>query len=423
MANVEIINIGPIKNIKIDLNQINVFIGPQSSGKSTIAKIISQCFWFEKNYILTGEEYYFYGGLIDFHRMDDSYFSEDSEIIYDSQWIKITFKGKGKKSNVSVIEKKFSNEIYHNLKIEYIPAERNFVSAISNLEKYSDSYDNIINFLNDWMIFKEILTNKKVYSSPLKSINLKYKYDSTKKEDLITLPNKKKVNLQRASSGQQSITPLLVVCEYLFNELYKQKRNPSPAERKHIQNLLPENMKSDYKWVIDMQNFHNNEKEQNNNEEVDKIKKKIFNELGFSTDYNHSSVIIEEPEQNLFPETQKELIYHLFEIIKEKDRQHNLVLTTHSPYILYAINNCLMGNLVSNQDMDKTEKTDFEKTNFLSRKSWISPKLISIWEIHNGTLKQIQDEDNILSENYFDIKMTDLTDEYFQLLNYYKDEK
>ncbi len=182
-------------------------------------------------------------------------------------------------------------------------------------------------------------------------------------------------------------------------------------------------MKSDYQWVIDMQNFHNNENQENSNKEVELVKKKIWKKLGFSTDYNHSNVIIEEPEQNLFPETQKELIYHLFESIKVQNRQHNLVITTHSPYILYAINNCLMGNLVSNQDMDKIEKAEFLETNFLSRKSWISPKLISIWEIHNGTLKQIQDEDNILSENFFDIKMTDLTDEYYQLLNYYKNEK
>ena len=32
-------NFGPIKEVDIDLKKINVFIGPQGSGKSTIAKI------------------------------------------------------------------------------------------------------------------------------------------------------------------------------------------------------------------------------------------------------------------------------------------------------------------------------------------------------------------------------------------------
>ena len=41
MAHLSIRNVGPVRDIDIDLNRINVFIGPQSCGKSTIAKIIS----------------------------------------------------------------------------------------------------------------------------------------------------------------------------------------------------------------------------------------------------------------------------------------------------------------------------------------------------------------------------------------------
>ncbi|MDE5935466.1 MAG: AAA family ATPase, partial [Muribaculaceae bacterium] len=42
-------NIGPIKDLDIKLNKINVFLGPQSSGKSTIARIISFCQWLQKD--------------------------------------------------------------------------------------------------------------------------------------------------------------------------------------------------------------------------------------------------------------------------------------------------------------------------------------------------------------------------------------
>ena len=48
MAQLIIKNIGPIKEINIELNKINVFIGPQSSGKSTISKILCHCQWVEK---------------------------------------------------------------------------------------------------------------------------------------------------------------------------------------------------------------------------------------------------------------------------------------------------------------------------------------------------------------------------------------
>lgn len=33
-------DIGPIKYVDLDLKKINVFIGPQGKGKSTLAKII-----------------------------------------------------------------------------------------------------------------------------------------------------------------------------------------------------------------------------------------------------------------------------------------------------------------------------------------------------------------------------------------------
>ena len=41
-------NVGPIKDLTLPLNRINVLIGPQSSGKSTIAKLLSFCSWLEK---------------------------------------------------------------------------------------------------------------------------------------------------------------------------------------------------------------------------------------------------------------------------------------------------------------------------------------------------------------------------------------
>lgn len=49
MSRLIIKNIGPIKDVDIKLNKVNVFIGQQSSGKSTIAKIISFCSWLEKS--------------------------------------------------------------------------------------------------------------------------------------------------------------------------------------------------------------------------------------------------------------------------------------------------------------------------------------------------------------------------------------
>lgn len=45
MRRLTIRNVGPVKSVDISLNKVNVFIGPQSSGKSTIAKVLSTCSW------------------------------------------------------------------------------------------------------------------------------------------------------------------------------------------------------------------------------------------------------------------------------------------------------------------------------------------------------------------------------------------
>ncbi len=139
-----------------------------------------------------------------------------------------------------------------------------------------------------------------------------------------------------------------------------------------------------------------------------------------SPDYEFSNVIIEEPEQNLFPETQKELIYHLLNNVTDTDRDHNLILTTHSPYILYALNNCMMGGLVKG-NIPTDELDDFQ-----SKSSWIDPKLVSVWEIEEGkgTIRPINNnETGTVSKHYFNGIMNDVMEEYYDLLTFLKTDK
>ena len=50
-----------------------------------------------------------------------------------------------------------------------------------------------------------------------------------------------------------------------------------------------------------------------------------------------TSFIIEEPEQNLFPYTQIQLIDYIIGLCS-MGRDHNVTITTHSPYIINALN-------------------------------------------------------------------------------------
>ena len=127
---------------------------------------------------------------------------------------------------------------------------------------------------------------------------------------------------------------------------------------------------------------------------------------------NNSQFIIEEPEMNLFPETQRDLVYHLLNKCLEREG-NRLTITTHSPYILYALNNCMMAGLVYDK-MDEESKGRLKCDT-----SKISPSDVSIYEIREGVVKRVQKEDGLIQDNYFDQQMGKLMDNFYLMLNYY----
>ena len=126
MKHLIIQHFGPIKHVDLDIKQFNFFIGPQSSGKSTIAKVISTCMWVEKEVATTMDETIvatavdFENLLIHFHRMYD-YFYTDTLINYESEVVSILYQDK----KIRITLK--SKDLYERVKISYMPAERNMI--------------------------------------------------------------------------------------------------------------------------------------------------------------------------------------------------------------------------------------------------------------------------------------------------------
>lgn len=425
MAHIIIKNVGPIKKVELDLNKINVFMGPQSSGKSTIAKIISYCSWYEKNTILkTKLEKNFYKELLSFHNLEDSYFSSNSYIEYKTDNCSLFFSGKNRDKVDGQITLN-SDDVFLNKKIEYIPAERNFVT-IKGIGNYSETRDNILNFLTDWFEAKESIKEDTKYRLPLKSLgSTSFFYDKDNLTDNIVLNDEKVLSLRHASSGLMSVTPMLVIFNYITKGIYEKKRIQSPFEIINIQSKIDILDNQNKKLFIEMKkmmdglqewiNTHPNSESVQN--KADEYQKKINRIIGIDTDYNYSEIIIEEPELNLFPDTQRDVIYYMLSVLNEDPKNHQLVITTHSPYILFSLNNCMMGGLVKDK-IPEEKRNEFE-----SYHSWIDPKKVSIYEIHDGELKPIQDEDGIIEDNYLNKAYKENSAEYLSLLNYYDDEE
>lgn len=408
-------NVGPIKSIDIPLNKINVFIGPQSSGKSTIAKIVSFCSWLEKDSERT--ESLAIKGLIKeiekFHRLE-GFFKENSSVLYIGDNVAVAYNMddplelpvRFDDCNVSHYHDKeyvfYTIEKGATPKVCYIPAERNFVSAMPNAKKYADREDYLLSFIEDWLESKRHYPTSKAME--LINLGVRFYYNEKMDKDVLLLEDGEPISLTNASSGMQSLVPLMVLLNWFSNGIYEENKPYSPEEMMSIRRLLADISK--------------------NNANADEQKRQLLERMKNIMEgrvYTHTQFVVEEPEQNLFPNTQVEFLYFLLSMVNH-GRKHRLVLTTHSPYVLYALNNCLLAHIVGKNIAPELQ------TEINALKHAVNPKQISVWQIENGYLVNdkgtsnatIQDENGLIRKNYFNSIMKQVIGEFNELLNYYE---
>ena len=300
---------------------------------------------------------------------------------------------------------------YKRPKIIYAPAER-LLAAIRNWTSLKLPNDNLNSFLSEWGEMRGLFTEQRHLS--VTPLGVEYHYDENSLKDYIAT-EEGHVELTDASSGIQSFTPLFLLHK-VYNdyreELGKKSSFEDTVTFNNIYSLIRYNTTRQYPVEIPERDTF----EYGNNKYCivrPGMKEKAIAILDNYTKIQHVQSIIEEPELNLFPSAQQEMIYEFLADTTNSD--NTLTLTTHSPYILFAINNCMMGGIVGQHI--PTEKRE----QFPSHHAWISPFLVSIYEIHDGQLKCIQDEDGIIEDNYLNQAYKENSSEYLSLLNYYED--
>ena len=420
MARLIIKNIGPIKHVDIELNKINVIIGEQSSGKSTICKIASFCTWVEKTVSLEQETFpitkTFKEKLETFHKLQ-GYFNDNSEITYTSDIISIHYK-----YSTSIEFNNVGRWSFKRPKIEYIPAERNMVGAIPNWFSVRLQDNNILSFMTDWGDSRLIYT--KDNSLPILNLDAAYYYDESKQEDFIRMQNGKTIKLAVASSGLQSAIPLLALFTAYTERMQEINQLSSYQDRIQTSQII-EKVSNQIRYKTARRKDESNpaqlpEFETLQYENVSfKIKPGTAAETTQLLDNfvktQYVSFFIEEPELNLFPATQRNLTYQLVKGALKGDNK--LFITTHSQYILYALNNCMMGHIVK----DKIPAADKEKVT--CKDAWVNPEDVSVWKITDGSICSIQEEDGLIGSNYFDDTMQEIMDDFYVMLNYYGDDQ
>lgn len=328
MNYLSIIGFGPVKQANLELKSINLLIGEQSIGKSTIAKLIAI---FTDNSSLASIAS---GGIKAWKSRLSMYdlgvYSENSYHVYydfkdNGVDLSISISNKrvvtklivsGKQitnkteigrsiigirmrtiahreaflesllKEVSSLSDKKADSKYSLLSLYslmesslYVPAERVIYSLFNNLRSAFALMNESVSstFLRFMVSFDKAISRLKEYDSKL----LKIKYINEEMgQSFIDYSSKKKYPLINASSGIQSTIPLLLVLEDIKNREY-------------------------------------------------------------------SSIVIEEPETNLFPNTQVALLNLI--MLKAREGDRIVTITTHSPYILSALNNYLYAGSLSKE--------------------------------------------------------------------------
>ena len=396
MQTIEIRNIGPLRDTGIvPVSQVMLLIGEQSTGKSTFMKILCFCCWLEKQVMIGGDSivskythyYRFWNELKRFHHLNDEFLSDSSYIKYDGSAIQIEMPGK--KRNAKIFRKPKFADIRHNLKISFLPSERNLLSSIQNIENLyrSKDVDMLFNYILEW---GEARSQFNV-AHPLDLVfvdNMKYHYDA-KNGDMLTLADgHSRIKPYYASSGVQSALPIQVIATYLAGEVGTSAKK-SPVEYLKQLDLL------DSKDV--------------------KALTTVLNNMLNRSSYRSFHMFIEELEQNLFPKAQFELVKMLVELLKQMDKKptgytSTVFLTTHSPYVLTALNVMMLASAAYEMSPDKVSDLGLE--------DYVLPKgAYSAYCIKDGCFENIVDEEYGFIKGDFLDSVSELVDNYTFELN------
>jgi len=422
MESINIKNFGPIKDATIEVKEINVFIGPTSSGKSIIAKLIAI---FKNKYFFNDTSKKLFLTLCkDFNI--HSFINPETEIIYKHRKSEWSFKYKDEKLSQKL---SYSNEIldlnffgglrkdrlaeflrsdgilpfpkkvkspsdidisYYKLhtsiqelqrdpfskeflkstdsyakefyflgvshlgisEVTYIPAERIVLSMVA---------ESIFGLLSNDVSIAECIKNfgrdfekarKEISSLDIRFMDLRYEYKDNQNKLLLGDNKGVSIKLEEASSGMQATVPMLLILEHI---LHKKKTNKNPF---------------------------------------------IYPDL----------VVIEEPELSLYPIMQKALIEKTITVCNTS--KSKLIITTHSPYIISAIDNLI----AAHNTVSEKPKSKAKVKKLVAEEAWVPFDNVSCYYIDNGTATDILDPETKSIKSYMIDDVSESIGEVFDQL-------
>jgi predicted ATPase len=315
---ISIKNLGPVKEILIDVKPFTVLVGESGSGKSTLMKALALFRWIYKicnirSYLkhssIAKVPFPFETKLYLKNCGFEQFVKSDTEIIYT-----ITFDGNHKyeisyKNNeLSVPKTLIAKQFINFNKISFISETRNIIPLWA--DKGASSKGASLGFYFHEVYDDFDSATEDIKEMSLDCLNLKFKVGQTSKGKKYSIlsgdGDNFEIDYKNSSSGIQNTAPIALIMEYFS----KNFRFEDAFDRSTIQYVVKSGKLKNFKPV----------------QNLDDIDKKIY-------------IHIEEPELSLYPDTQCQLINDIVNkcFIRNKNKME-LFLSTHSPYIINHLN-------------------------------------------------------------------------------------
>lgn len=419
MKKIAIHNFGPIKDAVIDIKPMLVLIGPQASGKSTIAKLIyfyktiRDIFVFKMskeldcniNYvkeIVKSSFLIFFGVTKNFRIV---YIFEDD--------INLTIHSKDEGILIDFSDSFFSNEI------DKIKILRDSISSNNSrhLQLEMESLYDDFQFEVNKLFRTEQNDVRFTVAGRNATVGYSYSFEDSFKHSLF----QKKINtnttdevlMKRFLTHVTEIKDIFVKYGNFQDMISSAKNDIEKSKLTLAYQLIKKVLIGEY-HISDMGETisHNGDFVYLNNASSGQQEAIRILQDAFWCIYKDENIfrVVEEPEAHLYPEAQKATIELLTLALNNKEG-NNLIITTHSPYTLTVINNLIFAAKVGKDNPDKVK-------NIISEELWLPTKRVAAYILKDGTAESIIDDElgEIKAELIDEVSHT-INEEYDKIYN------
>ncbi|MEM1134207.1 MAG: AAA family ATPase [Bacteroidota bacterium] len=289
----------------------------------------------------------------------------------------------------------------------YVPAERSFISAIKNLYQVKLGNKSLVTFHEEFENAKKKISPKGL-RFPINDVSVEH----DRLNDIVNLKGEDyKIRLTEASSGFLSSVPLFLVSWYLSEAVEKN-------DESLVGSFETQRFKKDVKEIWENESLTNDQRRAALSVLSSRFKKTAFIN------------IVEEPELNLFPSSQRSLLNSLLKLnnAKRGTNDNKLIMTTHSPYIINYLSIAIQGfqlhtklNKQAKLSSSETFKNHFIKfEEIVPEKSAISPNEVAVYQLDEktGSISLLEDYEGIPSDsNYLNQGLNDANKLFDELLD------